>query len=149
MSKVDVINPPMTEVADRLHSAAIHLLRRVRKQDPALGIGPAQASALSVLVFAGPRSLGDLAEAEGVRPPTMSRIVDGLVRSGLVRRRRGNHDGRSVLIEATARGEKLLWAGRRRRVGDLAKRLSKLDGAAVETLAAAAGIIEAMSAPQR
>lgn len=114
-----------------------------------MGIGPARASALSVLAFAGPRSLGDLAEAEGVRPPTMSRIVDGLVRSGLVRRRRGEHDRRSVLIEATARGETLLWEGRKRRVGDLAERLSKLDGPAVETLAAAAGIIEALSAPQR
>ncbi|MGA7856601.1 MAG: hypothetical protein WCA11_01650, partial [Terracidiphilus sp.] len=66
-------------IADQLHSAAIHLLRSVRTQDRSLGVGPAQLSALSVLVFGGPRSLTELAEAEQVRPPTMSRIVAGLV----------------------------------------------------------------------
>src|SRR5437773_61599 len=75
------------ETADRLHSAAIHLLRRLRVRDRESGVGPAQLSALSVLVLGGgPRSLGELAEAEQVRPPTMSRIVAGLVRAGLVRR---------------------------------------------------------------
>src|SRR5204863_2334816 len=70
------------ETADRLHSAAIHLLRRLRVRDRESGVGPAQLSALSVLVLGGgPRSLGELAEAEQVRPPTMSRIVAGLVRS--------------------------------------------------------------------
>src|SRR5262245_51124857 len=71
-------------VADRLHSAAIHLLRRVRKQDIATGEGPARLSALSVLVFGGPKTLKELAAAEQVKPPTMSRIVAGLVRSHLV-----------------------------------------------------------------
>src|ERR1700682_1727268 len=81
------------EAADRLHSAAIHLLRRLRVLDRESGVGPAQLSALSVLVFGGPRSLGELAEAEQVRPPTMSRIVAGLVRGGLVKRRK-TEDGR-------------------------------------------------------
>ncbi len=71
-------------VADRLHSAAIHLLRRVRKQDVATGEGPARLSALSVLVFGGPKTLGELAAAEQVKPPTMSRIVAGLARSRLI-----------------------------------------------------------------
>ena len=73
--------PPaeIAAIADRLHSAAIHLLRRVRKQDAATGEGPARLSALSVLVFGGgPMTLGQLAQAEQVRPPTMSRIVSGL-----------------------------------------------------------------------
>src|SRR5882762_3336907 len=70
--------------ADRLHSAAIHLLRRVRQQDVASGVGPAQLSALSVLVFGGVKTLGELAVAEQVKPPTMSRIVSGLARSRLV-----------------------------------------------------------------
>lgn len=138
---------PARHVADRLHSAAIHLLRRVRKRDPAMGIGPAQATALSVLVFGGPRPLGALADAEGVRAPTMSRIVDGLVRAGLARRRRSETDGRSVRIEATARGEKLLWAGRKRRVTELAERLAGLDEASVSTLARAAEIIEELAGP--
>jgi DNA-binding MarR family transcriptional regulator len=109
--------------ADRLHSAAIHLLRRLRVRDRESGVGPAQLSALSVLVFAGPRSLGELADAEQVRPPTMSRIVAGLERAGLVRRH-ATEDGRRVRLEASAKGTKILQAGRQRRVESLAKALS-------------------------
>jgi DNA-binding MarR family transcriptional regulator len=102
-------------IGDSLHSAAIHLLRKVRAQDRSAGIGPAQLSALSVLVFGGPRSLKELAKAEQVRPPTMSRIVVGLERTRLVRRK-ATDDKRRMLLEATARGVKILQAGRRRRV---------------------------------
>src|SRR2546423_13064528 len=109
-----------TEIADRLHSAAIHLLRRVRVRDRESGIGPAQLSALSVLVFGGPRSLSELADAEQVRPPTMSRIVTGLERAGLVRCH-ATEDGRRVRLEASAKGRKILEAGRHRRGGALAK----------------------------
>ena len=112
-----------TEIADRLHSAAIHLLRRVRVRDRESGIGPAQLSALSVLVFGGPRSLGELADAEQVRPPTMSRIVAGLERAGLIRRH-ATEDGRRVRLEASAKGRKILEAGRQRRVESLAKALA-------------------------
>ena len=113
------------QTADRLHSAAIHLLRRLRVRDRESGIGPAQLSALSVLVFGGARSLGELADAEQVRPPTMSRIVTGLERAGLVRRR-ATEDGRRVRLEATAKGTKILWKGRKRRVQSLAQALSSL-----------------------
>ena len=113
------------EVADRLHSAAVHLLRAVRRRDPAMGIGPAQASALSVLVFGGPRSLGELAEAEQVKAPTMSRIVAGLERSGLARRR-PTEDGRRIRLEATAKGVKVMQEGRERRVETLARALAAL-----------------------
>ena len=102
-------------IGDLLHSAAIHLLRKVRAQDRSAGIGPAQLSALSVLVFGGPRSLKELAGAEQVRPPTMSRIVVGLERARLVRRK-ATDDKRRMLLEATARGVKILQEGRRRRV---------------------------------
>jgi DNA-binding MarR family transcriptional regulator len=112
-------------IADRLHSAAIHLLRRLRVRDRESGIGPAQLSALSVLVFGGPRSLGELADEEQVRPPTMSRIVAGLERARLVRRR-ATQDARRVRLEATAKGTKILQAGRKRRVESLAKALSAL-----------------------
>jgi DNA-binding MarR family transcriptional regulator len=112
-------------IGDLLHSAAIHLLRRVRARDRSLGIGPAQLSALSVLVFGGPRSLKELAEAEQVRPPTMSRIVTGLVRERLVRRE-ATEDRRRVRLEATAKGTKILREGRRRRVQMLAKALQGL-----------------------
>src|SRR6266852_4538720 len=113
------------ETADRLHSAAIHLLRRLRVRDRESGVGPAQLSALSVLVFGGPRSLGELADAEQVRPPTMSRIVAGLERAGLVRRH-ATEDGRRVRLEASAKGTKILQEGRKRRVESLAKALALL-----------------------
>src|SRR5215831_10806286 len=92
------------ETARKLHSAALHLMRYVRMQDTALGVPPAQLSALSVLVFGGKKSLNELAKAEQVRPPTMSRIVDALVRDGLVKRDVGNTDRRSVEITATEKG---------------------------------------------
>jgi len=117
--------PDPVQIGDQLHSAAIHLLRRVRARDSLSGVGPAQLSALSVLVFGGPRSLGELAEAEQVRPPTMSRIVTGLVRSGLVRRKTTD-DKRRVRLEPTAKGTKLLQEGRRRRVEILAQALQTL-----------------------
>jgi DNA-binding MarR family transcriptional regulator len=118
---------PETEayrIGDLLHSAAIHLLRKVRAQDRSAGIGPAQLSALSVLVFGGSRSLKELAEAEQVRPPTMSRIVVGLERTRLVRRK-ATDDKRRMLLEATARGVKILQEGRRRRVEMLVRALEE------------------------
>jgi DNA-binding MarR family transcriptional regulator len=115
----------LLETADRLHSAAIHLLRRLRVGDRESGIGPAQLSALSVLVFGGPRSLGELADAEQVRPPTMSRIVSGLERAGLVKRE-ATEDGRRVRLRATPKGTKILWEGRKRRVESLANALGLL-----------------------
>jgi DNA-binding MarR family transcriptional regulator len=113
------------ETADKLHSAAIHLLRRVRVRDRESGIGPAQLSALSVLVFGGARSLGELADAEQVRAPTMSRIVAGLERAGLVKRH-ATEDGRRLRLVATAKGTKILWEGRKRRVESLAQALASL-----------------------
>jgi DNA-binding MarR family transcriptional regulator len=124
-------------IGDLLHSAAIHLLRKVRAQDRSTGIGPAQLSALSVLVFGGPRSLKELAEAEQVRPPTMSRIVVGLERTGLVRRKTTN-DKRRMLLKATARGAKILQEGRRRRVEVLVHALQEFSGDELREAAAAA-----------
>jgi DNA-binding MarR family transcriptional regulator len=141
-SKHKIFPPPDPfHLADLLHSAAIHLLRRVRARDLAMGIGPAQLSALSVLVFGGPRSLGELAEAEQVRPPTMSRIVTGLVRSGLVRRK-ATDDKRRVRLEPTAKGTKILQEGRRRRVEILAKALQALSEAELQQAADFAEFIQ-------
>src|ERR1700720_855969 len=93
------------EVADRLHSAAIHLLRHARKRDVLAGVGPARLSALSVLVFGGPMALGQLAAAEQVKAPTMSRIVTGLEESRLAERLTDSKDARRVRIRATPSGE--------------------------------------------
>lgn len=114
------------DLADRLHSTAIHLLRQVRVQDAATGLAPARLSALSALVFGGAMSLNELAKAEQVRPPTMSRIVDALESEGLVRRTVNQQDRRAVVLEATEKGTAILWQGRKRRVKFLARHLSRL-----------------------
>src|SRR5450755_2048875 len=135
--------PATSAVADRLHSAAIHLLRRVRKQDAATGEGPARLSALSVLVFGGgPMTLGQLAEAEQVRPPTMSRIVTGLEHSRLAERMTDSKDARRVRIRATPRGERLLHEGRRLRIEYLARHLDGLTRQELATLEEAVKLLE-------
>jgi DNA-binding MarR family transcriptional regulator len=114
-------------LADQLHSAAIHLLRKLRREDAESGLNAPRLSALSVIVFAGPVTLGDLAAAEQVRPPTMTRIVNALAAQGLVTRSRNAQDGRSTMISATAAGKKLLLQGRERRVRALARQIAALD----------------------
>jgi DNA-binding MarR family transcriptional regulator len=128
--------------ADRLHSAAIHLLRRLRKQDAASGVGPAQLSALSVLVFAGPKTLGELAAAERVKPPTMSRVVAGLKRSRLIEITRDSGDARRMQMSPTAKGTHLLQQGRQHRVEYLAQHLGSLTTTELTQLSAVAGILE-------
>jgi DNA-binding MarR family transcriptional regulator len=133
---------PPAELATRLHSAAIHLLRRLRVEDVASGLSGPRSSALSVIVFAGPVTLGELARAEQVRPPTMSRLVAGLVRAGLVEAERDPEDRRVQRIHATARGRALLLAGRARRVRRLARDLERLEAGDYAALAASIPILE-------
>lgn len=129
-------------VADRLHSMAIHLLRRVRREDDRSGLSSPRLSALSVIVFAGPVTLSRLAAAEQVRPPTMNRVVDALEAAKLVRRNRDPNDGRSSFIEATARGQALLQEGRRRRVEVVTRLIDRLDSVQRRTLQRAVRLIE-------
>lgn len=130
------------EVADRLHSAAIHLLRQARKPDVLSGQGPARLSALSVLVFAGPMPLGQLAAAEQVKPPTMSRVVTGLVRAGLARVDSDANDARRIRVSATPKGERLLQQARQRRIDAVADLLDSLSDSDVDTLRESAELIE-------
>jgi DNA-binding MarR family transcriptional regulator len=114
-------------LADQLHSAAIHLLRQLRKEDDASGLSAPRLSALSVVVFGGPLTLGELARAEQVKPPTMTRIVTGLEKEGLVKRKGDSRDRRLTHIEATSKGQKVLAAGRTRRVKKLASAMSRME----------------------
>src|SRR6266516_2970423 len=138
----------LEEVGRSLHSNAIHLLRDVRTEDSAMGIGPAQASALSVVVFGGPLSLNELAEAEQVRPPTMSRVVEALVKEGVVRREANRDDRRSVMISPTDKGTRILHEGRSRREKRLIKLLSKLDADEIRCLGKASRILSKLLVPE-
>ncbi len=135
-------NKDRMEVADRLHSAAIHLLRYARKQDVLSSEGPARLSALSVLVFGSPMTLGQLAAVEQVKPPTMSRIVAGLKRSGLARIDSDARDARRIRVSVTPKGERLLQQARERRIRLLTEVLSALSEQEIAILRDAAGIIE-------
>lgn len=130
------------QLADRLHSAAIHLLRRVRRVDDATGLSAARLSALSVIVFAGPIRISALAGAEQVRTPTMTHIVAALERAGLVTREADASDGRAALLRATPKGARLLTEGRARRVAVLAAELDELSAPDRATLARAVRILE-------
>ena len=134
-------------VADRLHSAAIHLLRLVRREDETSGLTAPRLSALSVVVFAGPITLRDLAAAEGVTPPTMTRLVDGLEGDGLVVRRDDPSDGRAIRIRATAKGTKLLMNARAQRVAALTARVADLSADEQDLLGRAAELMERLSLP--
>lgn len=131
------------DVADRLHSAAIHLLRRARRSDPLTGATPAQLSALSVLM-SGPKTLGDLAAAEQVRAPTISRLAAEMERIGLIRRRDDPADGRVVHVEMTAKGRRVLRKGRELRIADIESRVRKVDADDIDTLEKAVAVIEEM-----
>jgi len=137
----------VTRLADRLHSTAIHVLRRVRAEDALSGVTPARLSALSVVVFAGPVKLGALAHAEQVRPATMTRTVDALERDGLVTREPDPDDARAVRVRATPEGTRLLHDARVRRVRALAEELRDLEPAELvgleATLAALSRVLDA------
>lgn len=136
---------PHLDAADRLHSAAVRLLRRLRTDDDAGGLTAPRMSALSVLVFAGPQTMGALATVEQVRPPTMTRLVQEMTRDGLVRVVPDREDARVKHVHATAKGQRLLIAGRDRRVQRLATALAALPAAEQQLLDDAAALMRTLA----
>jgi DNA-binding MarR family transcriptional regulator len=134
-------------LADALHSAAIHLLRRLRREDAATGLSPARLSALSVVVFGGPIRISELARAEQVRTPTMTPIVAALESDGLIVRDADPEDARAAILRATARGRTLMAQGRARRVAALARELRRLPAGDREVLRHAAVLLQNLSRP--
>ena len=129
------------EVADRLHSAAIHLLRRARRTDPLTGVSPAQLSALSVLM-SGPKTLGALAAAEQVRPPTMSRLVTEMERAGVARKVTDRVDARVIRVHATPKGLRALSRGRAMRIEAIEQLMTELEADELGNVERAVGTIE-------
>src|SRR5262245_25430465 len=138
--------PSAVTVADRMHSASLRLLRRLRVHDEAMGISAARASALSVAVFGGPVTLGRLAAAEQVSAPTITRLVVAMEEEGLLKREPDATDRRVIWIRPTAKGSKLLTEGRRRRVEALANELATLTEQDLAIIARAAEILATLGA---
>lgn len=137
------------QAASALNSGAIHLLRGLAAVDRQSGLTPSRLSALSVIVFGGPRSLGALAAAEGVTGPTMTRIVDGLASAGLAQRVPDARDGRLVVIEPTMAGENLMRAAAERRIAVIAAAIGSLRAADRRRLMAAAGLLDPVATAVR
>jgi DNA-binding MarR family transcriptional regulator len=129
-------------LADRLHSLAIHLLRRIRRGDDESGLSAPRLSALSVIIYRGPISLTELAKAEGVTAPTMTRLVQALVRAGLVEKSVLQTDNRVVLLRATAAGRKTLDVARANRLAALEDLLNRLDTDQAAVVARAVEVLE-------
>jgi DNA-binding MarR family transcriptional regulator len=137
---------PHADAANALHTLAIRLLRRARAADRKTGLSPERLSLLSVLAYAGPKTVGALAEAEGVSAPAISRSLTSLEGLGLARRERAGADARSVLVRATPKGRRLMEEGRRRRLEIIAAMLARLDRRDVATLKAIAGVLQKLDA---
>lgn len=142
-------DPPRTATASALNSGAIHLLRALHLVDRRTPLTPARLSALSVLVFGGPRSLGELARTEDVASPTMTRIADGLVEDGLARRSTRASDQRVVELSATPKGRRLMLAARDRRLAALDAAMETLTPTQRRRLAAAAPAIDMLATALR
>jgi DNA-binding MarR family transcriptional regulator len=124
-------------LAGQLHSTAIRLLRAVRRVDQSSGSTAPRLSALSVIVYSGSITLGELAEAEQVRPPTMTRMVNALEEQQLIVKTNDAKDGRIIRISATTKGKRLLLQGRARRIRLLSEQIQRLDAVEQARLAAA------------
>jgi len=134
----------LNRVANGLHSAAIHLLRRARTADAETGLTPERLSLLSILCYAGPRRVGELAQAEMVSAPAISRILNGLEQSGLARRERHATDRRRVLVRATPKARRLMDTARRKRLEHIAEELVMLGQEDLETLERAVAVLESL-----
>jgi DNA-binding MarR family transcriptional regulator len=142
---VSARNASLHDVAGDLNSAAIHLLRGLRATDRGAGLTPARLSALSVVVFGGPCTLGRLAKAEDVAGPTMTRIVDGLVELGLVERKPHPDGANMVLIAPTPAGVELMHRAREARLDVIAAALRRLPVADRRAIVAASGALRALA----
>jgi DNA-binding MarR family transcriptional regulator len=133
-----------TELASELRLAVMRLSRRLRQHAPA-DITQSQLSALAVIVRDGRLTLSQLADAERVQPPTITRIVDALVRAGLVDRSPSESDRRVAWVTPTADGRALIEATRRRRDAYLATHLRALSPDDRALLARAAVLLQQLT----
>jgi DNA-binding MarR family transcriptional regulator len=128
-------------VANELNTTAIHALRAARTADVESGLSPERLSLLSALVYGGPSTMSQLARAEQVTRPAITRIVSGLESSGLVRREDLPGDRRSTRVRATAAGRAVLEEARRRRVQLLAEVLRDATADELEQVSTALAVV--------
>lgn len=133
--------PVDEELAARLRVAVTRLNRRLRQQSLA-GLSPAQASALGSVNRLGAPTLGELATAEQVQPPTMTRLVAGMQDAGLVARLADEADRRVCRVQLTAEGRRTLQRIRSLKNAFLTRRLATLDASQYAAAAELADLLE-------
>ena len=138
---------PETHLPERLRLAVTRLARRLRQQS-SVDSSPTQLSALSTIERLGPITLGDLAVAESVQPPTVTAAIGRLEGQGLVRRETDAEDRRVVRVVVTPAGRKLLARTRSRKTAYLARRLQALTPEERATLAEATEILDRLLEPE-
>jgi DNA-binding MarR family transcriptional regulator len=139
------VSPRAVDLAAALRGAVTRFTRRLRHERPATDLTISQLSALAALEAAGSMTPGDLAAAERVRPPSMTRTVAALERAGLVGRSAHPTDRRQAVLSATPAGTALVRANRRAREAWLAGRLATLSAAERRVLAEAAALLDRMA----
>ena len=138
----------LTELASRLRLAVARTARRLR-QHAGTDLSAALTAALATVERHGPLTPSELAELEGIKRPTATRIVARLSEQDLVERAEDPQDRRSSLISATGRGRSLLRRLRGRKNAYLARRLRELDKADVDALERATAVLERMLESER
>ena len=123
----------------------MRLARRLRLERGRDDLTLNQLAVLGTLDRCGPRSVGELAAIERVKPPSMTRTVASLEEAGLVTRRPHDTDGRQVVVELTAAAREVIQVDRRRREAWLAQRLAELDPAQRELLRQVAPLLEELA----
>lgn len=140
--------PSLPELASALRIRVMRLSRNLRRQ-AGTGLSASLLSALTTVERKGPMTIGRLADAEQVRPPTMTKVVASLVEQGLVTREPDPLDGRVAWVMATPEGRSLLRRTRRRSDAYLATRLRSLDREELLVLERASRLLERLSEEAR
>jgi DNA-binding MarR family transcriptional regulator len=136
-----------TDFADRLRLAVTRLARQLRQHSD-IGASPTQISALATVERRGPLTLGELADCEGVKPPTITAAVNRLEQQRLIERQPDPEDGRIARVVVTREGRRLLARSRSRKTAFLAQRLAALEGDERARLASAVGVLERILEPE-
>ena len=146
MSTVQRVCRTDSGLASELRSAVMRLRRRlVTERDPENPLSLGATAVLGQLSRRGELSVGELARAERVQPPSMTRTVNALHQEGYLTRRRHPSDGRQVLVSLSETGEETLRADRRRRDAWLARQMAHLSADERDTLRAAAPILDRLA----
>lgn len=134
------------ELVAALRTGVLRLARRLRVERASNDLTLSQISVLGVLRHRGPQTPGELAAAENVKPPSMTRLVAGLEAAGLVTRRPHDTDGRQVVVELTPAALDVLDSDRERRNQWLSSRFADLTDDELALLDRVAPLLERIAA---